>query len=129
MSLRAVGVLPPEVIREIVSHTIVGTHARRDIFFHLSHVSRLWREVVTGFSELFTEANWDKWPVWLLDTWCSRAGPHLLKFYLRDSVRIGPSYSSETSLHALLKMSMQVGKLQVATSYSIGRTTFLKLDR
>lgn len=59
MSLRAVGVLPPEVIREIVSHTIVGTHARRDIFY-LSHVSRLWREVVIGFSTLFTEANWDK---------------------------------------------------------------------
>jgi len=115
MSLRSVGVLPPEVIREIVSHTIIGTHAYRDIF-RLSHVSRLWRDVVIGFSALFTEANWDKWPVWLVDTWCSRAGPHLLKVYLGHS-RIRSSHADQPLIYALLrKVSMQVGKLQVVTS-------------
>jgi len=113
MSLCPVGVLPPEVIREIVSHTIVGAHARRDIF-RLSHVSRLWRDVVIGFSALFAEANWQKWPVWLVDTWCSRAAPHLLKVYLGDSARGMSNYADQSSL--LRKVSMQVGKLQVVTS-------------
>jgi len=116
MSLCPVGALPPEVIREIVSHTIVGTHAYRDIF-RLSHVSRLWRDVVIGFSALFTEANWDEWPAWLVDTWCARADPHLLKVYLEHPARGMSSDADQPSIHALLrKVSMQVSKLQVVTS-------------
>jgi len=63
------------LLPEINLHTVES--ARRQIIY-LSHVSKLWRDVVPGISALFTQANWGGWPFWLVDMWRSRAGLHLL---------------------------------------------------
>ena len=108
MSLRPIGVLPPETIREVVLHTVEGPHDHRQIL-HLSHVSTLWREVVLGISTLFTEANWNEWPASLVDTWCSRAGSRLLKVFLGRYLIEDP-----LRIHALLeKLCARVGELEV----------------
>ena len=86
LCLWPIGALPFDVIREIALYTVEGRHDHRQIL-DLSHVSKQWREAVLSISWLFTEANWDEWsPLWI-DTWCSWAGPRLLKVYLRRSLR------------------------------------------
>jgi hypothetical protein len=116
MSLQPIGALPSDVIREIVLRAIDGPHSRRQIL-HLSHVSRRWREAVIGVSALFTAADWDKWPVWLVDIWCSRASHHLLKVCLRHSLRSRQGTAPTPSWHALLpRLSMQVSHLKVVVS-------------
>jgi hypothetical protein len=121
MSLRPVGMLPSEVIREIVLHAVTGTHAHHQILY-LTQVSRFWRQVVTGFSALFTEADWNKWPVQLVDTWCSRAGSRLLKVYLQKCDRLHPA--SKRSLAPLLReRSIQVSRLKVAGGESVNHHT------
>jgi len=110
MSLRPIGVLPPETIREIVLHTVEGPHDHRQIL-RLSHVSTLWRDVVLGISTLFTQANWNEWPTSLVDIWCSRAGSRLLKVFLGSSLFGEPR---KDSIHALLEdLSARVGELEV----------------
>ena len=112
MSVQVVRTLPFEVIREIVLHTIWGPDDHHRIL-HQSHISRPWREVVIGCSMLFTQANWVDWPVSLVDTWCSRAGPHLLRVSLKRSLydMIDPTLK----LALLETLFVQVGKLQVDT--------------
>lgn len=115
-SLRPIGMLPSELIHEVVSHIVATASSYRQIFY-LSHISKIWRQVVIEFSALFTEANWEKWPVWLVDTWCSRAGPHLLKVHLQNTLRHAMWGKSEDSHGTLLrKLSARVGKLKVVTS-------------
>ena len=110
MSLRPIGVLPPETIREIVLRTVEGPHDHRQIL-RLSHVSTLWRDAVLGISTLFTEANWNEWPASLVDIWCSRAGSRLLKVFLGSSLF---GERRKYSIHALLKnLSARVGELEV----------------
>ena len=65
-SLQPIAMLPSEIIRKIVVHTIEGPWAYRQIM-RLSQVSMLWRDVVLGISALFTQANWDRWPFGMLD--------------------------------------------------------------
>jgi hypothetical protein len=113
-----IGALPFDVIREIALYTVQGRHDHRQIL-NLSHVSKQWREAVLSISWLFTEANWDEWSPPLVDTWCSRAGSHLLKVYLRRSLG-GASGPSRFEL--LKKLSAQVGKLEVVVSPRVGET-------
>ena len=111
MSLRPIGVLPPETIREIVLHTVEGPHDHRQIL-RLSHVSTLWRDAVLGISTLFTQANWIEWPTSLVDTWCSRAGSRLLKVFLGRSML--EDHPRRHSLHALLAiLCARVGELEI----------------
>ena len=53
MPLPPINMLPPELIRDIVVHTIEGPRARRQIV-RLLQVLKLWRDVVLGISALFT---------------------------------------------------------------------------
>ena len=132
ISLQPVGALPAEVIREIVWYTAQGPWARRHIL-RLSHVSKMWREVVLGISALFIEADWDAWPALLVDTWCSRAGPRLLYVSLERSLRLIFDEPSKSSLYTLIqKRSAQIGRLKVETSprrfQSINKATSGVLD-
>lgn len=56
MSLEPIGRLPPELIQEIVAWTTADRLQDYRQILHLSHVSKLWRNVVIGFSSLFTHA-------------------------------------------------------------------------
>ena len=115
-----IGALPFDVIREIVLYTVEGGHDHRQIL-NLSHVSKQWREAVLSISWLFTEANWDGWSPLLIDTWCSRAGPHLLKVYLPRLHSLGGA-SGSSRFELLQKLSTQVGKLEVVVSSCLGGT-------
>ena len=108
MSLPPIEKLPPELIRDIVVHTIEGPWDH-----HLSQVSKLWRDVVLGISALFTYADWDWWPIWLLDAWCSRAKAQLLTIRMRRSLhRLGGT--SGGLYYALLeKVAVQIGRLRI----------------
>ena len=115
-----IGALPFDVIREIALYTVEGRHDHRQIL-NLSHVSKQWREAVLSISWLFTEANWDGWSPLLIDTWCSRAGPHLLKVYLPRLHSLGGA-SGSSRFELLQKLSAQVGKLEVVVSSCGGET-------
>jgi len=115
-----IGALPFDVIREIALYTVEGRHDHRQIL-NLSHVSKQWREAVLSISWLFTEANWDGWSPLLIDTWCSRAGPHLLKVYLPRRHFLGGA-SGSSRFELLQKLSTQVGKLEVVVSPRGGET-------
>lgn len=71
-SLSPIAILPPELIRHIAKLTI-GAPKNRQTILNLSHVSVVWREVVTSTSELFTSSDWNKWHVELLTIWLHRA--------------------------------------------------------
>jgi len=114
MSLQPIGMLPPEIIRKIVVHTVDGPCDHRRIL-RLSQVSKLWRETVLGISALFTTADWESWPAQLVDTWCLRAGRHLLKIYVGDSLVTRMDCGSRYPYRALLeRFSTQVGELEVS---------------
>jgi len=105
-SLQPIGMLLPEIIREIVPHTVEGPSAHRQIM-RLSQVSKPWRDVVLGISALFTEARWGIWPFALVELWCSRAGPRLLNirvtgaFLLRMASAPGRPYQELLKKHAV----------------------------
>jgi len=104
--------LPPEIIRKIVIHTIKGPRAYRQII-HLSHVSKLWRDAVLGISALFTEARWGRWPLTLVETWCSRAGSRLLKIRVDDALLDSMCGTYGGPYQELLrKCAVQVGNLE-----------------
>jgi hypothetical protein len=124
LCLWPIGALSFDVIREIALYTVEGRDDYRQIL-NLSHVSKQWREAVFSIPWLFTEANWNFWSPLLIDTWCSRAGPHLLKVFLwsgmRDDFKLGGA--SEHSCFAILqKLSAKVGELQIVVSPRVGET-------
>lgn len=86
MSISSIGSLPPEILRDIFTYTVDGAHNIPAILC-LSHVSQSWRGIVHGIGGLFTKANYDDWPTWMVKDWSARAraGRHLL------IVRIGGS--------------------------------------
>jgi hypothetical protein len=76
--------LPHELIRGIISHTI-RLQGNRVAILRLSQVSQRLRETVLDMSWLFTEADWNYWQYPLVELWCQRAGTQLLKISLRDA--------------------------------------------
>lgn len=63
--------LPAELLREIFGYTSPTDH---DEVLALMSVCSTWRNAVLDITALFTSAEWDFWPVWLLRLWCQRAG-------------------------------------------------------
>ena len=114
ISLQPIAMLPPEIIRKIVVHTIQGPRTYRQIM-RLSQVSKLWRDVVLDISALFTEAHWRKWPLALVELWCSRAGPRSLKLYADDRLLRRMSGAHGRPCRELLrKRAVQVGNLELS---------------
>ena len=114
MSLQPIGMLPPEIIRKIVVHTVDGPCDHHRIL-RLSQVSKLWRETILGISALFTTADWGNWSAQLIDTWCLRAGRHLLKIHVGDSLLTRMYCGFRYPYHTLLeRFSTQVGELEVS---------------
>jgi CheY-like chemotaxis protein len=110
MSLQPIAMLPPEIIRKIVLHTVEGPHSHRQIM-RLSQVSKLWRDVVLGISALFTEARWSEWPLALVELWCSHAGPRLLKLRV-DHVLLVKMGGALAYQELLRKRAVQLGHLE-----------------
>jgi len=112
MSLQPIAKLPPEIIRKIVVHVVEGPRDYRQIM-HLLQVSKLWRDVVLDISALFTEAHWGKWPLALVELWCSRAGPRSLKLYADDRMLRRMSGAHGRPCRELLKKrAVQVGNFE-----------------
>ena len=116
MSLQPVGCLPPELIQEIVAWTAAGQLENYCQIFKLSHVSILWRNVVVGFSALFTHADWNGWPTLVIELWCSWVvKPHLLMVHLGEFTISMMAMSSLGCPRELLlsQVSSQAGKLNI----------------
>lgn len=47
--------------------TAINTPDNQPRTISLSHVSSMWREVYISCMTLFVEADWNEWPVWLLE--------------------------------------------------------------
>lgn len=77
------GVLPVELLREIFSYAIGDPSNHRGIM-RISCVCEFWRAVVTDAPGFFIRANWDSWPSWLLESWCSRANGQPLTIQLGE---------------------------------------------
>lgn len=71
-SIAPINAIPPELIHNIVLHTIQSPSERERIM-NLSQVSCLWRSVVRGISSLFVSADWIRWTDELFEEWCDRA--------------------------------------------------------
>ena len=87
-SLSPIGALPPELVRMVLS-------CASEVFdplhtLHLSHVSRMWREIILSDQRLFTRAHWGRWNHSLVKLWCARAGsqPLTLKLNHRGTCEI-----------------------------------------
>lgn len=76
-ALSTARMLPEEIISLIISYTVQGPRDQQQIL-RLSHISRTWRAVVLSTSSLFTDANWSRWHISLIELWYSRAGSHRL---------------------------------------------------
>ena len=85
-ALAPVALLPPELIREIVDLTVRGPWDYTQIL-NLSHVSRLWRDVVLQFPAPFTYVDFLRWPLLMIETWFLRSSEHhLLEIVLDDPI-------------------------------------------
>jgi len=79
----SVAALPLELMRDIISFTVVSAD-QRDSIMILSQVSQKFRLAVLDLSWLFTDADWNKWPTPFLDLWCQRARIQPLTVYLTN---------------------------------------------
>lgn len=70
-SLSPIGMLPPELLRDIILYAAQPRDHR--MIMSMSSVCDLWRAAVISERSLFSEANWDDWPIDVLVAWCSRA--------------------------------------------------------
>lgn len=70
-STSPVGVLPPELLRNIIHHSVDRQNHKE--ILSLASVCSLWRAVVHAERSLFAEANWANWNVELLDLWNARS--------------------------------------------------------
>lgn len=107
--------LPPELLRKIVTWAVDGPHDRRHIL-HLTHVSRLWREVVFTLPGLFTEADWDNWRLPLLELWCSRVTATRTLTIRLDGLtirRMNNEVVSNSQFNFLRGISARWGKLNI----------------
>lgn len=75
--------LPAELWREIF--LLITEPDDRTTTLRLSSVCSYWRSIVMEESRLFSFANWDDWPSWLLKDWCSRSHGHPLTIILSPS--------------------------------------------
>lgn len=80
--------LPAELVREIILLSTSPDDQPRTI--RLSHISSGWRDVCLSCTSLFVQADWEEWPVWLLQLWCTRANgrPLNVQLYWRGMRRI-----------------------------------------
>lgn len=81
LALSPVG-LPVELLESVVNYA-AGPERHRTIIY-LSHVCSRWRSIVLGERSLFTHADWNRWPTWLLELWCSRSRGAPLTIELRS---------------------------------------------
>lgn len=70
-STSPVGVLPPELLRDIIHHS-VGPRNHKEIL-SLASVCSLWRAAVHNERTLFADANWAAWNIELLELWNVRS--------------------------------------------------------
>jgi hypothetical protein len=104
------GMLPIELLQNIIS--LVISHPRNcRTTLRLSHVSKRFRYAVLDMSRLFTEANWTRWPVTLLELWCQRARTNPLKIFLSDTVLHSVGEARKRAL--LESCSFQWGYLRI----------------
>jgi hypothetical protein len=118
-ALSTARMLPEEIISLIILYTVQGPKDRRRIL-RLSHVSRTWRAAVLCTSSLFTDADWGRWHISLIELWYSRAGSQPLTIDLQgtalDRLARFPDRERLTSLQKAL--SARWSTLQFADKYS-----------
>lgn len=87
--------LPFEVLRETILHLADSKNQPRTI--SLSHVSSVWRAVTASCTLLFVEADWDEWPDWLIELWCTRAKGGSLRVMLgwKAMIRLSDALDDE----------------------------------
>ena len=112
-ALAPVALLPPELIREIVDLTVEFRWNYSRIL-KLSHVSRLWRDVVLQYPALFTLVDFRRWPRLMIETWLLRSSEHhLLDIELDDRIR---KDELDSRLSLLWSLSTRIGVLSLSLS-------------
>lgn len=95
-SLSPVGVLPPELLREVILRSAGPQDHKR--ILALASVCDQWRTAVHAERSLWVDANWDSWPAPLLELWCSRVRGHPM------AVRLGMKGIKSTSDEAYARI-------------------------
>lgn len=81
--LPPVGALPIEMLQEVFLHAAAPRD--HEMVRALASVNQAWREAALGQRELFACPRWSKWPIELLELWCSRARGSPLDVLLEDA--------------------------------------------
>lgn len=68
--------MPVEIVRQILLCALTPEEPRAII--RASSVCSTWRSVILKEPYLFTHADWNRWPNWLIKDWCCRARDRLL---------------------------------------------------
>lgn len=91
----SIATLPVELLSDILGWAIRGPGRHRTIT-SLASVCETWRVVVLDMKWAFVQADWDRWPAWLLEDWCSRArgSPLVVKLGVSGVARLLNSPSS-----------------------------------
>jgi hypothetical protein len=80
------GMLPIELLQDVISLAVPYPGDEYHTILRLSQVSKRFRDAVLDISGLFTEPDWIRWPVPLLELWCQRARTNPIKICVYDSV-------------------------------------------
>ena len=107
------GMLPIELLQKIISLAVPdpGDYDYHTILW-LSQVSKRFRDAVLDISGLFTDPDWIRWPVPLLELWCQRARTSPITICVYDFVLY--SVGEEARRRALLEScSSQWGQLNI----------------
>lgn len=90
-----ISTLPAELVREII--LLSTSPYDQPQTMRLSHISSAWRDVSLSCTSLFVEADWEEWPVWLLELWCARANGRQLnvQLYWKGMNRISTTLRTE----------------------------------
>lgn len=91
-----ISTLPAELFREIILLSTRPDDQPRTI--SLSHISPVWRDICLSCKSLFSDADWDEWPIWLLAAWCERANgtPLNVKLGWKGMGRLSSALKAQT---------------------------------
>lgn len=76
--------MPVEILREVFLFVLKPEDPATTI--RASSISSSWRSIIVKESSLFSHADWNAWPAWLIGEWCSRARDRPLHLELGESL-------------------------------------------
>lgn len=121
-SLSPIAALPIELLTDILTRLEPREHKA---ILTLASVCDLWRDVMHNARLLWSDADWNAWPLELLEVWCSRARGYPMTVRLAED-GVNAIYSSPGFTHLLqsTKRDWNVLESNMSTSWNNANETW-----